>query len=281
MFKRWKTLYLCLFVILSTVSLCMTAQSIMINNYHSAFRVEGADLDFNLDLSSWDGGVLIDPPIPFLSFNHPDTYTIPQGVVIDEYENGTGLGTITVDITRGATAAGTASGSFHAFFDLEVDETINTFFNEFGEADTFGTGINPNAFEIDEPGFLSGNIDWNFVDGNLDNFNNIPSDTPDDVAVALGWENFQLLDGQSGLLTLVVSDLGMTVADLGLIDPTDVFTLRHLDPDSGATITFSGALEITGSPPSPDVIPEPATFILLGFGILGLAGIRLKRFLKP
>ncbi|MBC8236388.1 PEP-CTERM sorting domain-containing protein [bacterium] len=271
MIKRWTTFCLALFM--STVICCMTAQAIpIIGNYQSAFRLEGADLVFTPDFAGWDGGV----EVPTY-FSHPAADFSEFGVFGGG--GGTGLGTIVFDIQRAAGVLGSVFGSLHTYFDLEVDETINTFFNEYGDADTLGSGVNPNAVEIDEPGFSFGDIYLNFEDGALDNTNAVPITLfPDgeDVSVALGWENFELLEGQSATLTIVASDMGATA-------PGSSFTIRHIDPDSPATITFSGALEIKGgastSPPA-GVIPEPSTFILLGFGLLGLlAGRQLKRVL--
>ena len=70
------------------------------------------------------------------------------------------------------------------FLDIEIDELVNTFFNEFGSVvGAPGAGL---SWEIDEPGYVFGDIYTNFVAGALDGTNGVPSGSPDDVSFALG-----------------------------------------------------------------------------------------------
>ena len=266
MFNKWMKICICFCIVISAVSWCATAKAVNINNFQSAFRSESSSLDFAYDFSGWDGGPELVPSLfssTGANFREFGNFGIGAGV--------TGLGIINVSITRSLGAVGAVSGNFHSYFDLEIDESLNTFYNEYGQVGALSNSFNPSSFEIDEPGFFFGDIPFNFEDGTLDDTNSVPSGSNDDVAVALGWDNFILNPGDVGTLTLVISDVGKTVADsIASINPGDVFTLEHSDPDSPATITFSGALQI-------QPIPEPGTIIFLGIGLAGLAGGAARR----
>jgi hypothetical protein len=170
--------------------------------------------------------------------------------------DGEGLGTLEWSTSS------TGSHSFLAFFDHEIDETINTFFNEYGEA--FNTPAAGQSWEIDEPGYIFGDIYDNFLANTLDNSNNVPPGLNDDVSLAMGW-NFSISSGQTATITL----------DLGRTEPASGFYLKHADPDSPDEFFFSSALDITGG--GPPVIPEPATMALLGLGALVMLGARRRR----
>lgn len=61
---------------------------------------------------------------------------------------------------------------FLVFLDAEIDGSTNTFFNEYGEMiGVAGPGV---SWEIDEPGFVFGDIVDHLLAGTLDNANSLP-----------------------------------------------------------------------------------------------------------
>jgi len=180
---------------------------------------------------------------------------VPSGVNLSGFDDITGLGAI------GVTMTGAGAHSFDAFFDHEIDEAINTFFNETGAAT--GTALAGQSWEIDEPGDSNGDIFVNFQDSALDNgigtsvFGNTVF--PDDVSMAMGWD-FSLAVGDMALIEFVLSELA----------PTSGFFLSHSDPDSNATIYLSSTLTVSA-------IPVPAAVWLFGSGLLGLIGIARRK----
>ncbi len=170
----------------------------------------------------------------------------------------TGLGTIAINYNPGV-------GNYYllSFFDHEIDEAINTYFNEYGNA--IGSPVSGQSWEIDEPGWVFGDIYSNVLSGALDNFNGVPSSALDDVSMALGWD-FNLLAGETATIRLILSDTA----------PLSVFHLVHTDPDSQSSIYFSSTIDIRGGQP----IPEPSTLLIVGSGLAFLFSFGRKRFLK-
>jgi len=190
----------------------------------------------------------------------------PAGVNLAGFNTTTGLGTISFSTS----VAGTRS--FLAFFDHEIIEISNTYFNEYGAVN--GTQGGNQSWEIDEPEYVFGNIYSNFLAGVLDNSNGIPAGSDptndgvegDDVSMAMGW-NFNLLAGETATITLSLSDSM----------PSGVFYLDQYDPDSDAHVYFSGNLNITGGG---NPVPEPATMLLMATGLTGLLGARARKKIK-
>ena len=174
---------------------------------------------------------------------------VPAGMNVSGFDNLTGLGTITV------TVSGPGSHFVGLFVDHEIDEAINTYFNETGA--TSGTPAAGQSWEIDEPGFVFGDIYTHFAASTLDNFNAVPVGSPEDVSMALGWE-FSVASGFPGIVEFNLSD----VAPLG------GFYLMQNDPDSGGSVYFSSDFS---------VVPLPGAFILVVLG-LGPAGSLVGRF---
>jgi hypothetical protein len=109
--------------------------------------------------------------------------------------------------------------TFLVFLDAEIDETANTFFNEF--ATTSGTLATGQNFEVDEPGLVFGDIFNNFLLGQLDGTNALPQGNPEDVSMAL---SFSFTVGAIGPgETLVVSVLiSEDRTSIGVVDPLTV-----------------------------------------------------------
>lgn len=144
---------------------------------------------------------------------------------------------------------------FFAYLDAEIDAAINTFFNEFGAVFGAPGGGGPDAFEIDEPGFVFGDIYDNLRLGALDDTNAVPSGAPDDVAMALGFFLGNLGIGATATVQIMISSVGNHFGS---------FFLVHADSDSPTTITYSGTRTISAPAPQGSTVPEPGTLALLG-----------------
>lgn len=185
--------------------------------------------------------------------NPPGGDPVPPEVNLSGFDTDTGLGQITAKIRN--TGSGTVDSFFDVFFDIDIDENLNTFFNEYGAA--HGTPAPGQSWEIDEPGYVFGDIYDNFAAGTLDNSNGVPQGSEDDVSMALGWD-FALQPHYSAQIRVSVSDVAPVGVD---------FYLQQTDPDSPADIYLWGELAVR-----PDqVVPEPASMLiwtlLPGFGL--------------
>ena len=220
----------------------MKVKVLVIAALFMVFGVSGASAA-TIDLFEW-------------AFNNDGTINstvLPGGI-----NSTTGLGTASITIS------GAGAHYFIAYFDHEIDEAINTFFNESGGV--VGAPAAGQSWEIDEPGFVYGDIYTNFLAGTLDNSYGLPPGELDDVSMALGW-SFSLLAGETATISL----------QLATTPPLGGFYLQQIDLDSQENIYFSSSVRIGGEGP---VIPEPATMLLLGSGLAGLVGFGRKKLFK-
>jgi hypothetical protein len=151
------------------------------------------------------------------------------------------------------------SHSITLMMDAEIDQAINTFFNETGT--THGSVAAGQSWQIGDPMVLGGIYDLTAA-GALTN-SDLNGGRPNDVALALGW-NFTLGALQTATVSFYLSDAL----------PISGFYLEQYDPDSQASLYFSSTLKIEDT--NPNTVPEPSTFLLLGSAIAGLALYRRR-----
>ena len=192
--------------------------------------------DFGININGTD--ILYSDSVPFQS-----------EVDLAAYNATTGLGSIAMTFS--------AIGSYEvdAFFDYEFSEGSNSYVNEYGSVS--GSAASNQSWEIDEPGFVFGDIFDNWQLNDLDNSNAIPAGSEDDVAVALGWD-FDLLVNETATLTFDITDFS----------PSSGFFLTHSDSDSNENVYFSSSLVIAQAPTP--TIPEPGTILLMFAGLFWL-----------
>lgn len=203
----------------------------------------------------------------YLQANGRAPQLLPQtGAGFNASLNPQNLGSIGVTYTNtGATTL--ANARLIAFVDLDIDRNANGFANEYGSFISLATppgapagAIAANSWEIDEPGFLFGNIVANSIAGVLDHFNAVPNSAPDDVSFALQFPLGDLAAGQ-----LFSAQLRLDNGNIG--------GLQQVDPSSGTTIYLNGFAAKAAVLPTPPVvpptpeIPSPSSLPLLMLGL--------------
>ncbi|MDM8543756.1 PEP-CTERM sorting domain-containing protein [Desulfococcaceae bacterium HSG9] len=213
------------------------------------FSVSGASA-LNIELYDWAFN------IDGVTYENYLGDTMPVDGVLNE-----GLGQLSWSTSE------VGSHTFFALLDYQIDADINSFFNEYGyvsgspeNGQTAGVEWQQ-SWEIDEPGYVFGDIYDNMLIGALDNTNGVPSGSEDDVAMALGY-SFTLEEGYQTTIDLFISDSR----------PESGFYMAHIDPDSNANVYLSGSINQTQEP-----VPEPGTILLLSCGLICLFGFGRKR----
>ncbi len=201
-------------------------------------------------ISLYDWAVNIDGSLSeFPSYGVPDP--IPSGMNVSAFDDTTGLGTITL------TVSGAGSHYVGLFVDHEIDEAINTYYNENGDA--VGSPATGQSWEIDEPGYAFGDIYGNLLGSALDGSNGVPAGSEDDVSMAMAWD-FDVAD----LPAIITFNLSYTAP------PSGWFYLVHNDPDSGESVYFSSSLTAT-------VIPAPGALLLGAIGASCVGWLHRRR----
>ena len=165
----------------------------------------------------------------------PDTITAGLDVTFTNNLDTDNVGTLVWSVTNN-TGGQLTNVSLFGFLDAEIDETINTFFNEFGTTSdlVLGGGAGDNladSFEIDEPGFVFGDIIGNLLAGALDNYNALQPALSDDMSMALGFAIGNL-------------DVGETLTATFEISLTNNNGLGHVDPNSNFQFWYNGTVEV-------------------------------------
>jgi hypothetical protein len=194
--------------------------------------------------------------------------SLPGNVTFSNDFFETGLGTVTMTFDSPTPQ----NFSVAMFFDHEIIQEDNTFFNEYGAIE--GTPTDSRLlYEIDEPGWgngeYTGDIYENFsnfatsgfdnqifYDGYTDTYlSDFENPISDDVSMAIGW-NFTLNGNETAVLEYTVSSS----------TPTTGFYLAQLDRNSNGTgVYLQSRLNISSAN-----VPEPNILSLFGMGIVSL-----------
>jgi len=155
---------------------------------------------------------------------------------------------------------------FVSFLDAEIAEPTNTFFNE--HATTRGTLAAGQSFEVDEPGFASGDIFDNARAGLLDGTNVLAGPgQADDVSLALGWTFGTLDAGELETLEFMISEDGDSLGDFAIDQ-------RDGAPDASPTIITFSSRRV---PSIMEPIPEPSALLLFASGAFVTAHATRRR----
>ncbi len=191
-----------------------------------------------------------------------------------------GLGTLSFSISQNL-GDSPVDYFVYSFFDHEIDEPINTFFNEYG----MQQGIKPErlSWEIDEPGYVMGDIYNNLMTHNTSSpvgFDNMifggDNSAVDDVSMGIGWD-FSLSTGQSATVDFLLSNDIDYLDENGLqVFGAESFYLSHHDDMSRDVIYFASMLTIEEGTLPPQPVAEAGTLSLLFIGLAGCLGMMFQ-----
>jgi hypothetical protein len=175
-----------------------------------------------------------------------------------EFENNLdldNLGIFTWTITNTGTEAITGMNT-SVFWDAELSQLDNSFTNESAE---YVGATEATSWEIDEPGYVSGDIIDNLLDTGVGDNQNALEGVEEDVSFSLGFFLEELNIGEFFQLTFEVSEV-------------DIGGIRHFDETSNEEYFFNGFLTYVSNVDvaAPQEVPEPATFVLFLFGLIAL-----------
>jgi hypothetical protein len=135
---------------------------------------------------------------------------------------------------------------FFFLLDAEIEQEVNTFFNEYGVAEgVAGLGASDvfaDQWQIDEPGFAGGQLFANLYAGGLNNSNAIPAGTSNDVALALGFFVGDLLPGNSVGVAVEVSGRGNSLGPFRLVQRDAAAGSSNAVTLSGLVATLAGTI---------------------------------------
>jgi hypothetical protein len=182
---------------------------------------------------------------------------LPSAVNWTSFDRSAGLGTITIDLS------GPGDHYVGVFFDHDVNGVQN-------RAEAVGAPGAGQTWEIDEPGYIFGDIYGHLQKSALDSQNAVSDANPGDASMAMGWR-LHLSGEQTAELTLLLTQTEPSSPGFCLVQ-------RDLD-ESPTSVFLSGLLSVSGVS-----VPDPgASGLLLGLGSLAIAGCSgfLKRRWGP
>ena len=217
-------------------------------SFSQAGMIEIEELGLFAHGDSWAESV-VDMPI-----GDPAQSFASQGLSLT-YTNGLDLDNIGTVVWTVENTSGSAIDDFSLFsyLNADIDFATNTFFNEHA---SYVGNTTAQSYEIDEPGYVFGDIFDNLLLGELDNSNAVPLQTPDDVSFALG---FDLGRFEAGEMLQVTVDLSLN----------NIGGIMHADSDSNFSYYFN-----TTVTRSVVTVSEPASFALFVIGLFAVARIR-------
>ena len=199
-----------------------------------------------------------------IGYNYDDYTSAGLGVVFTNSLNADNYGYVSWEVSN-FTGSALNNVWFYGFLDAQIDEVTTSFFNETGDTSSLVLGVGDgdmlaDTWEIDEPGYLFGDVFTNLLNGGLDNSNGLLG-REDDVSLALGFNVGTLLPSES-------ISAGFNISK------TDNGGLYQYDPASDFGFYFSGSVQVI---PVVTKVPEPSTIFLLAMGAL-LLGRKRRPF---